>query len=169
MTTTRVASSRFPVKDVHDSRGVVVVQGRGGLVGKHDLRLVKERARDGRALLFAHTQFVRPGLGAVRNAESVEHGTHAVEHLRGHTALGELVGQGEVLLNGQALHKVRALEDHAQGLSTPIVDFPVRGRTQILPRHIQDAGLGLEHATQQVKQGGFARARLAEQEHPSPG
>ena len=35
---------------------------------------MRVRARDGRALLFAHTQFVRPGLGAVRKTTQVEAG-----------------------------------------------------------------------------------------------
>lgn len=72
--------------------------------------------------------------------------------------MGELVGQGEVLLNGEALHKVRPLEDNAQGLAAPGVEFPVRGRPQILSCHLQGAGLGFEHAAKQMEQGGFARA-----------
>ena len=108
---------------------------------------------------------MRPGLGSVGNAQPVEHGGHAFEHLCGHPSLGQLMGQGQVFFERQALHKVGALKNDAQLLATPHVQVSVGGGAQIASGHFDRAGLGTEHAAQHVQQGGLARARLAEQQH----
>ena len=70
----------------------------------------------------------------------------------------QLVGQGQIFFDGQAVHEVGLLEDNAQGLPAPIVQVTVGRGRQVFPCHMHLARRRTQHAAKQMEQGGFARA-----------
>ena len=96
----------------HDLLAVRGVEVAGRLVGQDQLGLADQGAGDGDALLLAARQLRRPMLGAVRDADLVEHSLDPLPALRCRVIVIEQ-RELDILAHRKLVDQVEALEDEA--------------------------------------------------------
>ena len=139
------------------------VQGRGGLVKEHHVRVHGQGPSNGNALLLAAGKLLGVGVGLVRQA-------HPLQQLQGlfvGLGLGHQLqfggGQGDVLLYGHVGEQVELLEHHAHA-GPQLVDVVFRvGDVHALKG--DGAAGGLLQQVQAPQEGGLARAGGADDGH----
>src|SRR6185437_11751154 len=97
---------------VHDLFAIGAVQIAGRLIGHDELRVTDDGTRDRDALLLAARELWRAVLGAVHEAQQLEHFTYASATLP-RSDLQVTKGQLHVLKDRQVIDEVEALEDKA--------------------------------------------------------
>jgi len=153
---------------LHDLFGRDRVERRDRLVGKDDLRVLRERARERHALLLAAGELVGAHIRLIENADLVERferldlvrfperaEQHAPErHIR--HARGQ-----NVLDNARARHEIERLEHHADAAAeTP--QALAGERAHIRAVHRQRAGGDPVHPVHRAQQRGLARTGAAD-------
>ena len=131
-----------------------------GLVHEQHLRPVRQRARDGRALLHAAAQLARVGAAKISQAHDLEESVRALRVLAvgpgAPRVRGQPEGEAGVLLDGEPGEERVALEDHAPLRSRPVhanvVEEDLTGGRNIEPGDDAEGGR-------------LAAARRAEQAH----
>src|SRR5207253_7951665 len=150
----------------HGCRGLRV-EARHRLVGQDDLGVLRERARDGDALLLAAGQLVRARAGPVEEADRVQASKRQLaigtgEGAQAHAPRRHL-GQAadlHVLQRGQPADQVELLEDQRQ-LSARQAEL-ARALPDVAPGDVDRAAVGSREPGEAAKEGGLARAARAE-------
>ena len=129
------------------------VQRPGGLVGEDNLGAAHEGAGHGHALLLAAGELVGPVGQAVADAQGGDDGVVPVP-LR--LAVGQALGQKNVLLGAQGGQQVEGLEDEAEAVAAHGGELLVLHAGQVLTSDEHAAGGGGVQARQAVQEGGLA-------------
>src|SRR3954471_13274201 len=152
-----------PQQQLQDRPADQRVEVPGGLVGDHDLRVVDERARDGRALLLAAGELVRVLLRLPRQADQRKRAGDGRPDPAPRRAR-DLEREPDVLADGLARQQLEVLEDDA--------DLPPHHR-HLAPRQAGDV-VAVEGdralrrqlvADEQLHERRLAGARRADEEH----
>ncbi len=142
------------------------VQGAGGLVKEHHLRLHAEGPDDGHPLLLAAGKLDGVGVGAVPQANTVQKGQGLLLRL----LLGHLLhlhgGKGHVLQDGQVGEQVEVLEHHPHLLAVVVDVHPPPGDVHPLEDDLPAAGLLQQ--VQGAEEGGLAGAGGPHDDHHVP-
>lgn len=91
------------------------IEGRGGLVEQHHLRLHRERAGNGDTLLLPPRHFHRIGIALVGKADALQQSHGLVDRLGPGALEHRDRAFDDVLQRGHVLEQVEALEDHRAG------------------------------------------------------
>src|ERR1700674_137000 len=152
-------------KQAQDNFFVRGVEVAGGLVGKHDLRIVDEGASDAHALLLASGELRGQVFGAVFEAD-------AVEGFEGFLFVGhavEVLSEHDILDGGEIRNHVKVWEDEADGFGTDTVE--VRGAEvgDVLSVKPDFAAGGAVEASDEIDHGALAGTGGAHHRDPLTG
>ena len=136
------------------------VERSGRLVGEHQLRPVRQRARDRDALPLAAGQRARLVVDPVAEAETLQHRDAAAAHLGGRQAAGKLQRHLDVFIGRQRLEQIVHLEDEAD-LAPHMHQLAGAEPRQVAAEHLEPALLQRAQRADQRQQRGLARPRRA--------
>ncbi|MNF61755.1 hypothetical protein D3C84_434150 [compost metagenome] len=149
------------VQQGHDLGAAAAVEGARGFVGEDDMAAVHQGAGDGYALLLAAGELVGSVLQALAQAQAGEQGGGALAALLGRGA-GIDGGDLDVFPRRGRGNQVVALEDEAERLAAQPGELVVVEVGDVLAGETVAAFAGAVQAAEDVHQGGFARARGAD-------
>ncbi|MNT38249.1 hypothetical protein D3C72_1744350 [compost metagenome] len=140
-----------PAHQCDDGRARVAVQIGGRLVGEHDPRRCRQRARHRHALTLAARELPRPMLRLVRQAHGVQQIRDAPRALR-LRGIGEHERILDVLVGGEHRNQVEALENEAEMAHAEVRQCVIAQAGDVLACNDQAAAVGLVDAADQVQQ-----------------
>ena len=153
---------------LHDLFGRDRVERRDRLVGKDDLRVLRERARERHALLLAAGELVGAHIRLIENAHLVQRFQRLelvlfAERAQQHTPEGHIrhAGGEHILDHSRARDQIERLEHHADAPAELPQRLAGKG-AHIRAVHRQRAGGDPVHAVHRPQQRGLARAGAAD-------
>ena len=152
-----------PLQQFHHFQTQLRVDVAGGLVRNDQLGAVGKCTGHSHALLFAAGKGVRISLGLILQMHQFQHVLHTVTDLLA-LDIGDVHGKSDVLVHSHGGDQTEILKDNAH-LTAQIRHLMAAQPGNILAQHSHLAFAGQLLAQQQLEQGGFACAGMAQQEH----
>ena len=139
------------------------VQGRGGLVKQHHIRLHAQGAGDGDTLLLTAGQLLRIGVGTVGQTDHIQKAAGSGFGLGLLDALGVHGCERQVLEHRHVGEQVKVLEHHAHPLAVQVDVHLFVGNVHVFK--VDGTVGGLFQQVEGAQHGGFARAGGAYDDH----